>query len=228
MFRSFPRRVFLELRQFGIHRVPWLRIGRPNFVLRFVQTRIIQAPSRNALSEIAFASEQARAAFRTKTANVVAHLFTGCAEIFGSAPDNLERLRRDVKNWSVCSAGCFLAIAAVTVERHNWVSGNFVTNRTARAATGNWFHLNNSLGRDDPGCAISFCRSRLRFQCFRFPISRGRIRDQRFKKMMRCMGHLIHRAIECFFVCARWLCKSGKLPNKLQRRSANLIARRRW
>src|SRR5262249_39477952 len=52
MYRSFPRRVFLELREFRIHRVPWLRVGRPNFVLRFVQTRIIQSPSRDALSEI--------------------------------------------------------------------------------------------------------------------------------------------------------------------------------
>src|SRR5262249_17243980 len=41
------RRVFLELRQFRIHRVPWLRVGGPNFVLRFVQTRIIQSPSRD-------------------------------------------------------------------------------------------------------------------------------------------------------------------------------------
>jgi hypothetical protein len=29
----------------------------------------------------------------------------------------------------------------VTVERHNWFRGNFVTNRTAGAATGNWFHI---------------------------------------------------------------------------------------
>jgi len=42
------------------------------------------------------------------------------------------------------------------------------------------------------------------------------------------MGYLIDRAIECFFVCVRWLCKSGKLPNKLKRRSANLVIRRWW
>ena len=93
MRRSFPRRVFLELRQFRIHRVPWLRVGRPNFVLRFVQTRIIQSPSRDALSEI-------------------------CR-----------------------SAGCFLAVATVTIERHNWFRGNFITNRAAGAATGNRFHF---------------------------------------------------------------------------------------
>ena len=47
-------------------------------------------------------------------------------------------------------------------------------------------------------------------------------------KMMRGMRHIIHRAIEYFFVCPRWLCKSGKLPNKLERRSADLVIRRWW
>jgi hypothetical protein len=60
-------------------------------------------------------------------------------------------------------------------------------------------------------------RSRFRLQRFRFAIPRRSMGDQRFKKMMRGMGHVIHCAIECFFVCARWLCKSGKFPNKLER-----------
>ena len=141
MCRSFPRRVFLELRPFRIHRVPWLRVGRPNFVLRFVQTRIIQSPSRDALSEICLAPEQSRTAFRTKTANIVAHDFPRCAEVFRRALGNLERVRRDVKNRSVRSAGCFLAVATVTIERHNWFRGNFITNRAAGAATGNRFHF---------------------------------------------------------------------------------------
>ena len=88
--------------------------------------------------------------------------------------------------------------------------------------------VDNPLGRDGLGCPISLRRSRFRLQRFRFAIPRRRIGDQRFKKMMRGMGHVIHRAIECFFVCARWLCKSGKLPNKLERRSANLVIRRWW
>src|SRR4030095_15295108 len=93
----FPRRVFLVLRQFRIHRVPRLRVGRPNFVLRFVQTRIIQSPSGDALSKIAFAPKQSRAAVRTKTAYIVAHHFAGCTEVFRRALGNLERVRRYIK-----------------------------------------------------------------------------------------------------------------------------------
>src|SRR5262249_23515461 len=141
MYRSFPRRVFLELRQFGVHRAPWLRVGSPKFVLWFVQTRIIQSSSRDALSEIGLASKQSRTAFRTKTAHIIAHHFAGCAEIFRRALGNLERVLRDIENRSVPSAGCFLAIPAVTIERHNWFRGNFVTNRSAGAATGNRFHF---------------------------------------------------------------------------------------
>ncbi len=77
--------------------------------------------------------------------------------------------------------------------------------------------VDNPSGRDGLGCLISLRRSRFRLQRFRFAIPQRRIGDQRFKKMMRGMGHVIHRAIEGFFVCARWLCKSGKLPNKLER-----------
>ena len=141
MCRSFPRRVSLELRQLRIHRVPWLRVGRPNFVLRFVQARIVQSPSRDALSEICLAPKQSRTAFRTKTAHIVAHHFAGCAVIFRGAFGNLEPVRRDVKNRSVGSAGCFLAVATVTIERHNWFRCNYITNRAAGAATGNRFHF---------------------------------------------------------------------------------------
>jgi len=141
MRRSFAWRVFLELRQFRVHRVPWLRVGRPNFVLRFVQTRVIQSPSRDALSEVALAPKQSRTAFRTKTAHIVAHRFAGCAKVSRRAPGDLECVRRHVKNRSVRSAGCFLAIAAVTIERHNWFRGNFITDCAADAATGNRFHF---------------------------------------------------------------------------------------
>jgi hypothetical protein len=141
MCRSSLRRIFLELRQFGVHRVPWLRVGRPNFVLRFVQARIIQSPSGDALSEIALASKQSRTAFRTKTAHIVTHHFASCAEVFRRALGNLERARRDIENRSVPSAGCLLAIATVTIERHNWFRSDFITNRSAGAATGNRFHF---------------------------------------------------------------------------------------
>jgi hypothetical protein len=53
-------------------------------------------------------------------------------------------------------------------------------------------------GRDS---TVSLRRPRFRLQGFRFAIARRRIGDQRFKKMMRGMGHVIHRAIEWFFVC---------------------------
>jgi hypothetical protein len=110
-------------------------------VLRFVQTRIIQSPSRDALSEIALAPEQSRTAFRTKTAHIVAHYFAGCAEVFRRALGNLERVRRDIEDRSVPSAGRFLAVATVTIELHNWFRCNFITNRAAGAATGKGFHL---------------------------------------------------------------------------------------
>src|SRR5512132_1346960 len=54
----------------------------------------------------------------------------------------------------------------------------------------------NPSGRDGLGCPISLRRSRFRLQRFRFAIPRRRIGDQRFKKMMRGMAHVIHRAIE--------------------------------
>jgi len=88
--------------------------------------------------------------------------------------------------------------------------------------------VGNSSRHDRLGYSVPLRRSRFRLQHFGFAVPRRRIRDERFKKMMRGMGYVIDRAIECFFVCARWLCKSGKLPNKLERRSANLVIRRWW
>ena len=141
MCHSLPRRVFVELWQFRVHRVPWLRVGRPNFVLRFVQTRIIQSPSRDAMSEVALAPKQSRTAFRTKTAHIVAHHFAGCAEVFRRALGNLECVRPDVKNRSVRSARCFLTIAAMAIEHYDRFRGNLISNRAAGAATGNRFHF---------------------------------------------------------------------------------------
>src|SRR5262249_25944199 len=112
-----------------------------NFVLRFIQARIIQSPSRDPLPEIALAPKQSRTAVRTETAHIIAHHFAGCAEILRRAFGNFEGLRRDVKNRSVPSARCFLAVAAVTIERHNWFCCNFITNRAAGAAAGNRFHF---------------------------------------------------------------------------------------
>src|SRR5947207_12044402 len=105
-------------------------------MLRFVQTRIVQSSSRDALSEISLAAEQSRAAFRTKTAHVVAHHFAGCAEVFRRALGNLERLRRYVENRGVRAARCLLAITAMAVEHHDRFGTDFVANRAARAAAG--------------------------------------------------------------------------------------------
>ncbi len=44
--------------------------------------------------------------------------------------------------------------------------------------------------------------------------------------MMRGVGHVIHRAIECFLVRVRRLGESAKFPDKLQRRCANFVIRR--
>ena len=132
---SVLRRVPFKLRQFGIHRVPRLRVGRPDLVLRFVNARIVQSSGSDALSEIRLPSEQSRTAFRTKTAHIVAHHLAVRAEIFRRAPRNLECARRNVKNRSVRSARCFLTIAAMTIERHNWFRINFVANSAAGAAT---------------------------------------------------------------------------------------------
>jgi len=62
--------------------------------------------------------------------------------------------------------------------------------------------VDNPLGRDRRGCPISLRRSRFRLQRFRFAISWWRIGDERFKKMMRGMCHIIDSTIECSFVCA--------------------------
>jgi hypothetical protein len=50
--------------------------------------------------------------------------------------------------------------------------------------------------------AESFCRSRFRFQRFGFPVTRRRIRNQRFQKMMRSVGDFVYRAVERFFIRA--------------------------
>src|SRR5205823_14254630 len=65
---------------------------------------------------------------------------TFCLVIFRCALRDLERVRRRVEDGRVPAAGCFLTIAAVTIERHNRFRGNFVTNRATDASTGNWFH----------------------------------------------------------------------------------------
>jgi hypothetical protein len=46
--------------------------------------------------------------------------------------------------------------------------------------------------------------------------------------MMRGMGHVIHRTIECSFVCLGRFGETAQLPDELKRRSANFIRRRSW
>jgi hypothetical protein len=88
--------------------------------------------------------------------------------------------------------------------------------------------VENPSGRDGLGCLISLGRSRFRLQRFRFAIPRRRISDQRFKKMMRGMGHVIHRAIESFFICLGRFGETGQLPDELKRRCANFILSSGW
>src|SRR5215468_6209467 len=98
MVGSSARRVFLKLRQFRIHRGPRGGVGGPNFMLRFVNARIIQRPRRDALSELAFATEQPRAALRTKTADVVTHHLALGVVIFWRSFRDLEPVRRRVED----------------------------------------------------------------------------------------------------------------------------------
>jgi len=46
--------------------------------------------------------------------------------------------------------------------------------------------------------------------------------------MVRGVRDLIDGVIERSLVGLRWFCKSGQFPDKLQRRSANLVIRRWW
>jgi hypothetical protein len=75
-------------------------------------------------------------------------------------------------------------------------------------------------------CAKTFLRARSRFHPLNFPITRRRIRYQRFEEMMCDVRDVIYRAIECVFICARRLGESAQLANELKRRRANLITRR--
>src|SRR6266446_7815698 len=134
MIRSLLRRVLLELRQFWIHLVPRLRVGRPNFELRFIQTWIVQTRRGYALSVLGLAAEQSRTAFRTKTALVITHGLARCIVITRRTFRDLESFRRHVENGSVCTAGHQLTIAAMTIEHHDRFRADLVTNRTARAS----------------------------------------------------------------------------------------------
>jgi hypothetical protein len=66
--------------------------------------------------------------------------------------------------------------------------------------------------RGDSGaisCAKTFLRARSRFHSLNFPITRRRIRYQRFEEMLCDMRDLIYRAIEWVFICARRLGESA-------------------
>ena len=88
--------------------------------------------------------------------------------------------------------------------------------------------VDNPSGREGLGCLISLRRSRFRLQRFRFAIPRRRIGDQRFKKMMRGMGHVIHRTIESCLICLGRFGETAQLPDELKRRCANFILSSGW
>jgi len=130
------RRVFRELRQFRVHVIPRLRVRREDFELRVVQTRIVQSRSSDALSDVAQAAEESRTALRAKTAHVIACHLAGCFVILRRSFRNLESAGRDVHDRCERAAGRFLAVATMTVEHHDRLGANFVTNCAAGATTG--------------------------------------------------------------------------------------------
>ena len=85
-------------------------------MLRLVQTWIIESSSRDALTEIAFAAEQARTAFGTESANIIAHHFALRLVIFRRAFGDFECVGRRVEDGGVSATGRFLTIAAVTIK----------------------------------------------------------------------------------------------------------------
>jgi hypothetical protein len=88
--------------------------------------------------------------------------------------------------------------------------------------------VDNPSGRDGFCCLISLRQSRFRLQRFRFAIPRRRIGDQRFKKMMRGMGHVIHCAIERCLIYPGRFGETAQLPDELKRRCANFILSSGW
>jgi hypothetical protein len=46
--------------------------------------------------------------------------------------------------------------------------------------------------------------------------------------MMRGMGHVIHRAIECCLICLGRFGETAQLPDELKRRCANFILSSGW
>ena len=136
--------ILLKLWQLRIHVVPRLRIGRPNFMLRFIGSRIVESPSGDALSEIRLPAEQARAAFRTRTADVITDHFARCFVIFRRTFCDLESLRRHIENRGVRTAGHLLTIATVTIEHHDRFRADFITNRPAHTSTSKSLHFASS------------------------------------------------------------------------------------
>ena len=115
--------------------VPRLRVGRPNFELRLVQTRIIEARSRDTLSLLSLPAEQPRAAFRAKSTLVFTNHLARGVVIFRRTFRDLECFRRHIENGSKRTAGRLLTITAMAIEHHDRFGRDFITNRAARAST---------------------------------------------------------------------------------------------
>src|SRR5436190_14145122 len=58
-------------------------------------------------------------------------------------------------------------------------------------------------------------------------VARRRRRDQRVDQLSRCFGHCIDGAVEGLLVGLRRAVEATELAHELQRRSANLLVRRR-
>jgi hypothetical protein len=175
------RRVFLKLRQLGIHVVPGLCVGVKNLKLRLEYTWVIKGPRCDTLSMFAFASEESRTAFRTKPTHIVAGHLTRRAVIFRRAFRDFECIRRHVKNRRVSTTGHFLTIAAMTIEHYDGLGRDFVTNRPAGAPTGKraWHRSVMVVFGDNVECFEASFGSRPSLHRFHLAITRWSVCDQR-------------------------------------------------
>jgi hypothetical protein len=74
----------------------------------------------------------------------------------------------------------------------------------------------------------AFRRSCARFHGFDCAIARRRISHKRIEQMLCGVSDIIDSAIESCLICLGRFRETTQLPDKLKRRSANFIRRRRW
>src|SRR5262249_1531616 len=125
----------------GIHLIPRLRVRNENVHLRLKPTRIIQCAGQNSDGLrllFKFAAGNERSAFRTKTALVFSSADAGRKMVAQLSARQSKRFCGHHHCGSKSAASQSLAIATVTFEHHGRLSGAFITNCAAGAATGKW------------------------------------------------------------------------------------------